>query len=90
MRLPCLKMSLAENIFEHAKEEITMGIELRKAAVTDGMDIYEMLQELPANENAVFFRKYLMNFCILLIFGWLRYYFRKGNVALSIRQGHFP
>ena len=28
-----------------------MGIELRKAAVTDGMDIYEMLQELPANEN---------------------------------------
>jgi predicted acetyltransferase len=44
-------MSLAENIFEHAKEEITMGIELRKAAVTDGMDIYEMLQELPANEN---------------------------------------
>lgn len=28
-----------------------MGIELRKAAVTDGMDIYEMLQELPADEN---------------------------------------
>lgn len=28
-----------------------MSIELRKVAVTDGMDIYEMLQELPADEN---------------------------------------
>ncbi|MDE6219108.1 MAG: GNAT family N-acetyltransferase, partial [Lachnospiraceae bacterium] len=28
-----------------------MGIELRKLAATDGTDIYEMLQELPADEN---------------------------------------
>lgn len=30
-----------------------MGIELRKAAVTDGMDIYEMLQELPVDETVL-------------------------------------
>ena len=54
----------------------------------ESKDLLEFMKE--ALEAALFFRKYLMNFCILLIFGWLRYYFRKGNVALSIRQGHFP
>lgn len=28
-----------------------MGIELRKLAATDGIEIYKMLQELPADEN---------------------------------------
>ena len=28
-----------------------MSIELKKLAATDGIEIYEMLQELPANEN---------------------------------------
>ena len=39
-----------------------MGIELRKAAVTDGMDIYEMLQELPADENGFINRAACMRF----------------------------
>lgn len=28
-----------------------MGIEIRELSVNDGMDVYEMLQKLPANEN---------------------------------------
>lgn len=39
-----------------------MSIELRKAAVTDGMDIYEMLQELPADENGFINRAAGMDF----------------------------
>lgn len=39
-----------------------MGIELRKVAVTDDMDIYEMLQELPADENGFINRAAGMHF----------------------------
>ena len=39
-----------------------MGIELRKLAVTDGTDIYEMLQELPADENGFINRAAGMSF----------------------------
>lgn len=39
-----------------------MGIELRKVAVTDDMDIYEMLQELPADENGFINRAAGMRF----------------------------
>ena len=39
-----------------------MGIELRKLAVTDGTDIYEMLQELPADENGFINRAAGMRF----------------------------
>lgn len=43
-------------------KEIFMGIELRKLAVTDGIDIYEMLQELPADENGFINRAAGMSF----------------------------
>lgn len=39
-----------------------MGIELRKVAITDGIDIYEMLQELPADENGFINRAAGMRF----------------------------
>ncbi|MDE7416501.1 MAG: GNAT family N-acetyltransferase [Lachnospiraceae bacterium] len=39
-----------------------MGIELRALAVTDGIDIYEMLQELPADENGYINRAAGMSF----------------------------
>lgn len=39
-----------------------MGIELRRLAVTDGTDIYEMLQELPADENGFINRAAGMRF----------------------------
>lgn len=39
-----------------------MGIELKKVAVTDGTDIYEMLQELPADENGFINRAAGMRF----------------------------
>ncbi len=30
---------------------VVMGLEIRKLTIDDGHDIYEMLQELPADEN---------------------------------------
>lgn len=37
-------------------------IELKKLSINDGMDIYEMLQEMPADENGLINRVNGMSF----------------------------